>query len=71
MKKRDLRFVIIPKCAHPWADEVHKGAMAQASLLSEQLGIAFVVDNRAPSFAGVDEQNAVLDRAVAMYPQFQ
>jgi ribose transport system substrate-binding protein len=68
MKKRDLRFVIIPKCAHPWADEVHKGAMAQASLLSEQLGIVVVVDYVAPSFAGVDEQNSALERAAATQP---
>jgi ribose transport system substrate-binding protein len=68
MKKRDLRFVIIPKCAHPWADEVHKGAMAQARLLSEQLGIAVVIDYLAPSFAGVDEQNSALERAAATQP---
>ena len=68
MKNRDLRFVIIPKCAHPWADEVHKGALAQASLLSEQLGIAVVVDYQAPSVAGVEEQNSALDRAAAMQP---
>ena len=42
MKKRNLRFVIIPKCAHPWADEVRHGAMAQASLLSEQLQMEVV-----------------------------
>jgi ribose transport system substrate-binding protein len=68
MKKRDLRFVVIPKCAHPWADEVRKGAIAQASLLSEQLGIAIVVDYLAPSFAGVDEQNSALERAAATQP---
>lgn len=68
MKKRDLRFVIIPKCAHPWADEVHKGAIAQATLLSEQLGIAVVVDYLAPSFAGVDEQSSALERAAATQP---
>lgn len=68
MKKRDLRFVIIPKCAHPWADEVRKGAMAQARLLSEQLGIVVVVDYRAPSVAGVAEQNSALDRAAATQP---
>jgi len=68
MKKRDLRFVIIPKCAHPWADEVHRGAKAQASLLSEQLGIDVVVDYLAPSCAGVDEQNSVLESAAAAQP---
>jgi ribose transport system substrate-binding protein len=68
MKKRDLRFVIIPKCAHPWADEVHKGALAQAHLLSEQLGIAVIVDFQAPSVAGIEEQSSALDRAAATQP---
>jgi len=68
MKKRHLRFVIIPKCAHPWADEVHKGAMAQAGLLSEQLGIVVVVDYLAPSFASVAEQNSILESAAATRP---
>lgn len=68
MKKRNLRFVIIPKCAHPWADEVHKGAKAQASLLGEQLGIEIAVDYVAPSCAGVDEQNSALESAAATEP---
>ena len=68
MKKRNLRFVIIPKCAHPWADEVHKGAKAQANLLGEQLGIDIVVDYLAPSCAGVDEQNSALESAAATQP---
>jgi len=68
MKKRNLRFVIVPKCAHPWADEVHKGATAQARLLSEQLGIDVVVDYMAPSCAGVDEQNSALESAAATQP---
>jgi len=67
-KQRNLRFVIVPKCAHPWADEVHKGANAQARLLSEQLGIDVVVDYMAPSCAGVDEQNSVLESAAAAQP---
>jgi ribose transport system substrate-binding protein len=68
MKKGSLRFVIVPKCAHPWADEVHKGASAQASLLSEQLGIDVVVDYLAPSCADVAEQNSTLERAAATRP---
>lgn len=68
MKKRNLRFVIIPKCAHPWADEVRHGAMAQASLLSKQLQIDVVVDYLAPAFAGLTEQNSVLGRALATQP---
>ena len=26
----DLTFVIVPKCVHPWFDEVNKGAVKQA-----------------------------------------
>jgi ribose transport system substrate-binding protein len=68
MRKRNLRFVIIPKCAHPWADEVHEGAKAQASLLSEQLGIDVVVDYLAPSRADVEVQNSMLESAAATRP---
>jgi len=68
MKKRNLRFVIVPKCAHPWADEVHRGADTQARLLGEQLGIVVVVDFVAPSHAGVEEQNSALERAAATRP---
>lgn len=68
MKKRNLRFVIVPKCAHPWADEVRKGANAQASLLGDQLGIDVVVDYMAPSCAGVDEQDSVLESVAATRP---
>jgi ribose transport system substrate-binding protein len=28
-----LRFIIVPKVAHPWHDEVNKGAQVQANLL--------------------------------------
>lgn len=68
LEKRNLRFVVIPKCAHPWADEVHEGARAQAALLSEQLGIDVEVDFVAPSRAGVDEQNSALESAAATGP---
>ena len=68
MNKRNLRFVIIPKCAHPWADEVRHGAMAQASLLSELLQIEVGVDYLAPALAGLAEQNSALERALATQP---
>ena len=68
MKNRSLRFVIVPKCAHPWADEVHRGALAQAKLLGEQLGIDVAVDFMAPSAADAAGQNAVLESAAATGP---
>jgi ribose transport system substrate-binding protein len=68
MGKRNLHFVIVPKCVHPWAHEVHRGALAQAGLLSGQLGIEVVVEYLAPAFAGVAEQGVVLKRALAGWP---
>jgi ribose transport system substrate-binding protein len=68
MNKRNLRFVIVPKCAHPWADEVRRGAMDQARLLSEQLQVDVAVDYLAPACAGLAEQNSALERALATQP---
>jgi ribose transport system substrate-binding protein len=65
-EKGKLHFVIIPKCAHPWADEVHRGAMAQANLLGQQVGIDVVVDCLAPPCADVAEQASALERAAAI-----
>jgi len=65
-KRGSLLFVVVPKCAHPWADEVLKGAAAQARLLSQQLGIHVAVDFLAPPFADLAEQNSALQRAAAM-----
>ena len=68
MTNKRLCFVIIPKCAHLWADEVHRGARAQARLLSEQLGIDVAIDFLAPPLAGAAEQNSVLESAAAAGP---
>lgn len=66
--KEDLRFVIVPKVVHPWFNEVNKGAVAQAELLSAQLGVDVTVDYRAPENADVAEQNTVLEQAAATRP---
>ena len=50
---RTLRFIIVPKVAHPWFDEVNKGAQAQAGILSRALGVEIVVDYMPPSIAAV------------------
>lgn len=65
---RGLRFIIIPKVAHPWFDEVHKGARAQAEVLSRELGVEIVVDYMPPSIADVVEQNAMLEKAARSRP---
>lgn len=67
-EKKDLRFVIVPKVVHPWFDEVNKGAMAQATLLEEQLGVKVQIDYVAPTAADVTEQNSILEKAAATHP---
>lgn len=56
-----MTFVIIPKVVHAWFDEVNKGAVKQAELLSEMIGVNIEVDYRAPQKADVVEQNPVLE----------
>lgn len=65
---RTLRFVIVPKVAHPWFDEVNKGAQAQATILSRELGAEIVVDYMPPSVAGVVQQNAILETIAKSQP---
>jgi ribose transport system substrate-binding protein len=62
-----LRFIVVPKVAHPWFEEVIKGARAQAEALSRALDVEIVIDYMPPSVAGVAEQNAILQRAAARH----
>ncbi|HZL96766.1 MAG TPA: substrate-binding domain-containing protein [Vicinamibacterales bacterium] len=64
----NLRFVVIPKVAHPWFDEVQRGALSQARLLGDQLGVEIAVDYRPPRAASTSEQNAILAAALAARP---
>jgi ribose transport system substrate-binding protein len=61
--KKDLRFIIVPKVVHPWFEQVHKGARAQAQILSRALGVDVVVEYMPPSVAGSSAQIAVLEKA--------
>ncbi|PPD58473.1 substrate-binding domain-containing protein [Dehalogenimonas etheniformans] len=63
--KRNLRFAIIPKVSHPWFDEVNKGALAQAELLGNQLGIKIMIEYLAPKTANINEQNSILDKVAS------
>jgi len=65
---RTLRFIIIPKVAHPWFDEVNNGAQAQAEILSRELGVEIVVDYMPPSICDIVEQNAILENAAKSRP---
>lgn len=63
-----LRFVIIPKVAHPWFEEVRRGAVMQAELLQRRVGGRIEVDYLPPARADLAEQGAMLARACATDP---
>jgi ribose transport system substrate-binding protein len=65
---RACRFIIVPKVAHPWFDEVNKGARAQAEILSREVGAEITVDYMPPSICDVPVQNAILEQAVWTRP---
>jgi len=65
---RQLRFIIVPKVAHPWFDEVNKGAKAQAKILSRELGVQIVIDYMPPSIADAVEQNTILEKIATGQP---
>lgn len=67
MAKR-FRFVVVPKVAHPWFDEVNKGAQAQAGILSRELGVEIVVDYLPPQVCDVAEQSALLEKIAESRP---
>jgi ABC-type sugar transport system, periplasmic component len=67
-KKKQFRFVIIPKCVHPWFDEVNDGAKAQAKILEQQTGCKFIIDYRAPEKSDVILQNNIIEQAAATRP---
>lgn len=66
--KKVLRFIIVPKVAHPWSDEVNKGAQAQAGILSREVGVEIVVDYMPPTICDVVEQNAILEKIAKLQP---
>ncbi|NTU88694.1 MAG: sugar ABC transporter substrate-binding protein [Actinobacteria bacterium] len=66
--KKNLRFVIIPKVAHPWFEEVNKGALEQAELLEKQLGIKITIEYLPPVSADVVEQNSILEKIAETQP---
>lgn len=67
--KKTIRFVIIPKVAHPWFEEVHQGAKAQAKILGRELDVNIVVEYMPPSFADPEEQKSILEKALITRPQ--
>ncbi|GGZ88284.1 substrate-binding domain-containing protein [Novosphingobium arvoryzae] len=54
------RFVIVPKIAHPWSDEVRLGADRQADLLAAYGKRTIAIDYRPPDKAEANIQEAIL-----------
>ncbi len=65
---RDLRFVLIPKVDHPWFREVQRGALMEAELLQDRLGVSVEVVYLPPAQPTVDDQNSLLVRVVEEAP---
>lgn len=65
---KTLRFIIIPKVAHPWFDDVNQGAQAEAATLRREYGVAITVDYMPPRVCHVDAQNAILDQILQIKP---
>ncbi len=63
--EKTFRFIIVPKVAHPWFDEVNKGAQIEADILRRELGVKIVVDYMPPLICGVVEQNEILEKIAA------
>lgn len=63
-----LRFIVVPKVSHPWFDEVHKGARAQAEILGREIGVEITIDYMPPSICDVLEQNTILQQAAGTRP---
>ncbi len=66
--KKTIRFVVIPKVAHPWFEEVHQGAQAQAKILSRELDINIVVEYMPPPVADLATQKSILEQAIISQP---
>lgn len=66
--KKDLTFIMIPNCVHPWYDQVNMGAQQAAETLSKTYGAKITIDYRAPELADVAAQNTILEQAAATKP---
>jgi ribose transport system substrate-binding protein len=67
-KKKDYKFVIVPKVVHPWFDQVNEGAKKAAKMIEDQTGSKVSIDYRAPQSADVVVQNEILERSIANKP---
>ena len=63
-----LRFVMIPKVAHPWFEQVRQGAISGAAMLSSQTGRNVTIEEMAPAQATIELQQQMLGRVIATKP---
>ncbi len=66
--KKEYRFVMIPILVQAWFDQVHTGALDTADVLGKALGTKIVWDYQAPAQADLEQQNQMLERAIATNP---
>ena len=64
-----LRFVFVPKVAHPWYDEVRHGAHTQAEAMASALLRPIVIEFASPSEATASAQQAVVEALLADAPE--
>jgi ribose transport system substrate-binding protein len=63
-----MRFVVIPKVAHPWFDAVHGGAKAAAQMIQGQTQTPVIIEYLPPAKAEADLQAAILQGAIRSKP---
>jgi ribose transport system substrate-binding protein len=66
--KKEYRFVMIPILVQAWFDQVHTGALDTADKLGKALGTKITWDYQAPAQADLEQQNQMLERAIASKP---
>jgi len=66
--KKEYRFVMIPILVQAWFDIVHNASVDAAEKLGKAMGTKIVIDYQAPAQADLQEQNKLLERAIATKP---
>ena len=65
---KPLRFVLVPKLAHPWFETVREGAEAAALMINRQTKNPAVVEYRPPARSELALQAAILEAAIRSSP---
>lgn len=64
-----LRFVFVPKVAHPWYDEVRLGAYTQSEAMAAALTRPIVIEFASPNEATANAQNEVVEALLVDAPE--